>query len=81
MMNPKSKTWLLTNYYDETMWIASDLVAETNESWLKLVTTIDAPEGIFSAGRKKEDIEALKQKTAEKDLKSDGSRKKVIIFN
>jgi ATP-dependent protease ClpP protease subunit len=81
MMCPKSEEWLLTNYYDETMWVASDLVAETNDSWLKIVTTIDAPAGIFSVGNKKEDIEALKQKAAEKDLGSSENGEKFTIIN
>jgi hypothetical protein len=53
MMQPKNRLWLLMHYSQETMWTATDLVAETNDKWLKIVDDINYPDGIFSLQEEK----------------------------
>ena len=81
MMKPRSKEWLLLHFEEETMWFASDLVSETNGSWLNIVDAIDAPSGIFNLGSKKDDVEALKQKASEKEPGTNKSKSYFIILN
>lgn len=47
MMKPKSQDWLNYNFKKETLWTATDLVAETSDGWLNIVDIIDAPGGIY----------------------------------
>jgi ATP-dependent protease ClpP protease subunit len=80
-LSENGKKWFKLHFDQETMWIASDLVSETNDGWLKIVDVIDAPDGIFSEEVSRQSIKASKEKQAELDLKERPDKADYIIIN